>query len=69
MQVLFRTRDPEGSRLRDQVERRSRDVGVRMESFGIIYRRGHVLPPAAERMLLALRTTARWLYPGLRGSG
>ncbi|MDX5515522.1 LysR substrate-binding domain-containing protein [Stenotrophomonas sp. RG-453] len=45
------------------------DVGVRMESFGIIYRRGHVLPPAAERMLLALRTTARWLYPGLRGSG
>ena len=26
MQVLFRTRDPEGSRLRDQVERRVRFV-------------------------------------------
>ncbi|RBH18387.1 LysR substrate-binding domain-containing protein, partial [Xanthomonas oryzae] len=41
-------------------------LGVRMESFGIIRRRDYNLPPGAERILQALRTTARRLYPGLR---
>ncbi|MCC4634887.1 MULTISPECIES: LysR family transcriptional regulator [Xanthomonas] len=43
------------------------ELGVRMESFGIIRRRDYILPPGAERILQALRTTARRLYPGLRG--
>ncbi|MFA0923974.1 LysR family transcriptional regulator [Xanthomonas fragariae] len=42
------------------------ELGVRMESFGIIRRRNYILPPGAERILQALRTTARRLYPGLR---
>jgi DNA-binding transcriptional LysR family regulator len=42
------------------------ELGVRLESFGIIRRRDYVLPPGAERMLQALRTTARRLYPGQR---
>jgi len=42
------------------------DLGVRMESFGIILRRDYVLPPGAERILQALRSTARRLYPNLR---
>ena len=42
------------------------DLGVRMESFGIILRRDYVLPPGAERILQALRSTARRLYPALR---
>ncbi|HYG06706.1 MAG TPA: LysR family transcriptional regulator [Stenotrophomonas sp.] len=43
------------------------ELGVRMESFGIILRRDYVLPPGAERILQALRSTARRLYPALRG--
>ena len=39
------------------------ELGVRMESFGIIRRRDYLLPPGAERVLLALRHTARRLYP------
>ncbi|KAF1721829.1 LysR substrate-binding domain-containing protein [Pseudoxanthomonas wuyuanensis] len=39
------------------------DLGVRMESFGIIRRRDQLLSPGAERVLDALRTTARRLYP------
>ena len=42
------------------------ELGVRMESFGIIRRRDYILPPGAERILQALRSTARRLYPGLR---
>jgi len=41
------------------------ELGVRMESFGIILRRDYVLPPGAERILQALRSTARRLYPAL----
>lgn len=42
------------------------ELGVGMESFGIIRRRGHLLSPAAQRVLEALRTVARALYPGFR---
>ena len=38
------------------------ELGVGMESFGIIRRRGHLLSPAAQKMLEALRTMARQLY-------
>ncbi|WP_045757935.1 LysR substrate-binding domain-containing protein [Xanthomonas albilineans] len=38
-------------------------LGVRMESFGIIRRRDYLLPPGAERVLLALRNAAKRLYP------
>jgi DNA-binding transcriptional LysR family regulator len=38
-------------------------LGVRMESFGIIRRRDYMLPPGAERILLALRNAAKRLYP------
>ena len=38
------------------------ELGVGMESFGIIRRRGHLLSPAAERVLEALRATAQRLY-------
>lgn len=41
----------------------SLDLGVRMESFGIIRRRDQVLSPGAGRVLDALRSTARRLYP------
>ena len=39
------------------------ELGVRMESFGIVRRRDQLLSPGAERVLEALRTTARRLYP------
>lgn len=38
------------------------DLGVRMEFFGIVRRRNHQLSPGAERVLEALRATARRLY-------
>jgi DNA-binding transcriptional LysR family regulator len=38
------------------------ELGVRMEYFGLVRRRDQVLSPAAERMLEALRATARRLY-------
>ena len=38
------------------------ELGVRMEYFGIIRRRDQPLSPAAERVLEALRATARRLY-------
>lgn len=38
-------------------------LGVRMEFFGIIRRRDQLLSPGAERVLEALRSTARRLYP------
>src|SRR5690606_39527070 len=41
------------------------ELGVRMESFGIIRRRGQPLSPGAERVLEALRATARRLYAGV----
>jgi DNA-binding transcriptional LysR family regulator len=41
------------------------ELGVRMEFFGIIRRRDQQLSPGAERVLEALRTTARQLYPPL----
>ncbi len=42
------------------------ELGVGMESFGIIRRRGHLLSPAAQRVLEALRTAAGALYPRQR---
>ena len=39
------------------------ELGVRMESFGIIRRRDQLLSPGAERVLEALRSTARRIYP------
>jgi DNA-binding transcriptional LysR family regulator len=33
------------------------DLGLRMDAYGIITRRGHVLSPGAEGMLRALRET------------
>jgi DNA-binding transcriptional LysR family regulator len=41
------------------------ELGVRMEFFGIVRRRDQLLSPAAERVLEALRATARRLYPQL----
>lgn len=41
------------------------ELGVRMEFFGIIRRRDQQLSPGAERVLEALRATARLLYPVL----
>ena len=38
------------------------ELGVRMEFFGIIRRRDQLLSPGAERVLEALRATARRLY-------
>lgn len=38
------------------------ELGVRMEFFGIIRRRDQLLSPGAERVLEALRQTARRLY-------
>jgi len=38
-------------------------LDVRMEFFGIIRRRDQLLSPGAERVLEALRQTARRLYP------
>ncbi len=38
------------------------DLGVRMSSFGIIVRRNQRLSPGAQRVLDALRVTARRLY-------
>ncbi|MFT4257699.1 MAG: LysR family transcriptional regulator [Pseudoxanthomonas sp.] len=39
------------------------ELGVRMEVFGIIRRRDRLLSPGAERVLAALRATARRIYP------
>jgi len=39
------------------------ELGVRMEFFGIIRRRDQLLSPGAERVLEALRATARRIYP------
>ncbi|WP_407353133.1 LysR substrate-binding domain-containing protein [Luteimonas sp. R10] len=38
------------------------ELGVRMEFFGIVRRRDQLLSPGAERVLEALRSTARRLY-------
>ncbi len=42
------------------------ELGVSMEYFGIIRRRDQLLSPGAERVLEALRTTARRLYSPIR---
>lgn len=39
------------------------DLGVKMDAFGIITRRDHLLSPGAEIVLKALRETAARLYP------
>mgnify|MGYP001167337561 CR=1 FL=1 len=39
------------------------ELGVGMESFGIIRRRGHLLSPAAQKVLEAVRAAAVDLYP------
>ena len=39
------------------------ELGVRMEFFGIIRRRDQLLSPGAERVLGALRSCARRIYP------
>ena len=44
------------------------ELGVRMEFFGIIRRRDQLLSPGAERVLDALRSTARRLYTDLEPS-
>ena len=38
------------------------ELGVSVESFGIVRRRDHLLSPGGQRVLDALRTTARRLY-------
>ncbi|MFT4179618.1 MAG: LysR family transcriptional regulator [Thermomonas sp.] len=43
------------------------ELGVRMEAFGIVRRRDQLLSPGAERMLQALRSTARRIYPPVAG--
>lgn len=45
------------------------ELGVRMEFFGIIRRRDQLLSPGAERVLDALRATARAIYRGAGASG
>ncbi|MBN8260691.1 MAG: LysR family transcriptional regulator [Xanthomonadales bacterium] len=44
------------------------ELGVRMDHFGIIRRRDQLLSPGAERVLQALRATARKIYPALAPS-
>ena len=39
------------------------DLGVSMDSFGIVTRKRHQLSPGADAMLLALRDTATTMYP------
>jgi hypothetical protein len=39
-----------------------------MEFFGIVRRRDQLLSPGAERVLEALRSTARRLYTGLEST-
>ena len=41
------------------------ELGVSIESFGIVRRRNHLLSPGGQRVLDALRTTARRLYADL----
>src|SRR5688500_9917925 len=41
------------------------ELGVSIESFGIVRRRDHLLSPGAQRVLEALRGTARRLYAAL----
>jgi DNA-binding transcriptional LysR family regulator len=40
------------------------ELGVRMDSFGIVTRKRHQLSPGADAMLQALRDTAAAMYPG-----
>jgi DNA-binding transcriptional LysR family regulator len=42
------------------------DLGVSMDSFGIVTRKRHQLSPGADAMLLALRDAAAGLYPHYR---
>ncbi len=42
------------------------DLGVSMDSYGIVTRKRHQLSPGAEAMLLALRDSAASLYPHYR---
>jgi DNA-binding transcriptional LysR family regulator len=42
------------------------DLGVSMDSYGIVTRKRHQLSPGADAMLLALRDTAASLYPHYR---
>ena len=39
------------------------DLGVSMDSFGIITRKRHQLSPGADAMLLSLRDAAASMYP------
>ncbi|MEP6907535.1 MAG: LysR substrate-binding domain-containing protein [Pseudoxanthomonas sp.] len=39
------------------------ELGVRMEYFGIVSRRGQLRSPAVEKVLQAIRDTARKIYP------
>jgi DNA-binding transcriptional LysR family regulator len=39
------------------------DLGVSMDSFGIVTRKRHQLSPGADAMLLALRDAAASMYP------
>jgi DNA-binding transcriptional LysR family regulator len=41
------------------------ELGVSIESFGIVRRRDHLLSPGGQRVLEALRVTARRLYAEL----
>lgn len=42
------------------------DLGVSMDSFGIVTRKRHQLSPGADAMLLALRDAAAGIYPHYR---
>jgi DNA-binding transcriptional LysR family regulator len=42
------------------------DLGVSMDSFGIVTRKRHQLSPGADAMLLALRDAAASIYPHYR---
>ncbi len=42
------------------------DLGVSMDSFGIVTRKRHQLSPGADAMLLALRDAAASMYPHYR---
>ena len=43
------------------------DLGVSMDSFGIVTRKRHQLSPGADAMLAALRDAAASIYPHYRG--
>jgi hypothetical protein len=42
------------------------DLGVSMDSFGIVTRKRHQLSPGADAMLIALRDAAASIYPHYR---